>query len=86
METKKTTDVLPNPELKGKLGKNCNRAACQEPGAWYYNQSTQAYYCKPCAWQLNRFASVLDCLRLFGTEDLCVLHGSDGTTGPKFND
>lgn len=75
----KFTDVLPDkdPALKGVLNGNCNRAACQEPGAQYYNQSTRAYYCKPCAFRLNQASNVLDCLRLFGTQDLCILHGSN---------
>jgi hypothetical protein len=68
------TDVLPiaDPALKGKLGGNCNRAACQQPGALYFNQSTKMYYCKLCASTINRHADVLDCLRLFGTHDLCI--------------
>lgn len=39
---------------KGKKGENCNRTACQAPGAYWYNHSTQAYYCRTCADLINR--------------------------------
>ncbi len=38
---------------KGVKGENCNRTACQAPGAYYYNHSTHAYYCKVCADLIN---------------------------------
>jgi hypothetical protein len=34
---------------KGKDGGRCNRRACQEPGAYYYNSGTRKYYCWVCA-------------------------------------
>lgn len=41
---------MPSPEeLKGVEGGNCNRTACQQPGAVWYNESTQKYYCRICA-------------------------------------
>lgn len=45
---------MPTPEvtkaaLKGIQGGNCNRQACQQPGADWYNPTTRAYYCAPCA-------------------------------------
>jgi hypothetical protein len=43
----------PDPALKGKQGGNCNRTACQAPGATYYNPYTYAYYCPACARMLN---------------------------------
>ena len=39
---------------KGLKGENCNRTACQAPGAYWYNHSTQAYYCRTCADLINR--------------------------------
>jgi len=42
-----------NPELKGVKGGNCNREACQKPGAVWFNHSTHAYYCPSCAELLN---------------------------------
>lgn len=41
------------PELKGVKGGNCNRTACQMPGANWYNPYTYAHYCKGCADLLN---------------------------------
>ena len=41
--------VNPDPELKGVEGGNCNRTACQQPGAVWYNSSTRKYYCRNCA-------------------------------------
>lgn len=38
---------------KGKKGGSCNRRACQRPGAAFYNQSTRAWYCPPCAHKIN---------------------------------
>lgn len=43
----------PDPALKGKKGGNCNRQACQLPGADYFNRSTLAYYCERCADLIN---------------------------------
>ncbi len=48
MKTKK-----PDPTIKGQRGGNCNRTACQQPGAHWYNPYTYAYYCAPCARELN---------------------------------
>lgn len=44
----------PHGEGKGEKGKNCNREACQAPGAYWYNHSTQRYYCTTCARLINR--------------------------------
>lgn len=41
---------------KGKLHGNCNRTACQCPDALYFNTSTRAYYCLPCASKINTWA------------------------------
>jgi hypothetical protein len=47
---------------KGKFDDNCNRSACQEPikGANWWNSSTRAYYCEPCARSINEAALQFD--------------------------
>jgi len=40
-------------EDKGVKGGNCNRTACQAPGAYWFNHSTRAYYCGTCADLIN---------------------------------
>lgn len=60
----------PDPALKGKKGGNCNRTCCQQPGATWYNHSTQAHYCHACAMLLNR-ANHHDAHLLYG-HDLCT--------------
>lgn len=42
-----------DPKLKGVQGGNCNRTACQKPGATWFNRCTQAYYCRSCARLIN---------------------------------
>lgn len=44
----------PDPKLKGAEGGNCNRTACQQPGAVWYNESTHFYYCRNCAITIQR--------------------------------
>ncbi len=58
MDTTKTVE-------KGTYMGNCNRTACQKPGAEYYNHSTQKYYCEECAESIN-LANWKDAQRLFG--------------------
>lgn len=43
----------PDPNLKGKRGGNCNRTACQAPGAFAWSLNNHAYYCDDCARMLN---------------------------------
>ena len=38
---------------KGKENGSCNRKACQRPGAVFFNTSTRAWYCAPCAHKIN---------------------------------
>jgi hypothetical protein len=55
---------------KGEWGGECNRGACHNPNATWYNQSTRKHYCTPCAELLNRthrFAAA----ELYGTS-LCI--------------
>ena len=53
----KNPDAEKHPELKGVEGGNCNRSACQMPGADYYNLSTQKYYCRECAYDIQDFGN-----------------------------
>ena len=46
--------ATPDPKLKGQLGGNCNRTACQAPGAFAWSMNNRAYYCDDCARMLNR--------------------------------
>jgi hypothetical protein len=59
----------PDPALKGKKNGNCNRTSCQKPGATWFNHSTRAFYCQPCAFLLNNENP--DAVSLFG-HDLCT--------------
>lgn len=40
--------------MKGLYKGNCNRTACQQPGAIYFNHSTEKYYCAACAELINQ--------------------------------
>lgn len=62
------------PEGKGELGLECNRNACSNSPALYYNKSTRAHYCKACASEINDYARG-DSYRLYG-EELCTLDSS----------
>jgi hypothetical protein len=46
--------IGPNKPDKGLKNGSCNVTACQRAGANWYNHSTRAYYCRPCALELNR--------------------------------
>lgn len=72
-------------ELKGEKGGNCNRSACQAPGAYWYNHSTQKYYCETCADVLNkdRF-NAADAARLYG-HPLCTLDPDFASKARKGN-
>jgi hypothetical protein len=59
--------------MKGAKGETCNRTACQQEGAVYYNKSTMAYYCRPCADQINWPGGRAEVLALYGTEFLCEI-------------
>lgn len=62
-------------KMKGEKGGNCNRTACQSPGAYWYNHSTLKYYCERCARMLNN-ANHDDAQRLIG-HDLCTYEGEN---------
>ena len=68
-------------DLKGKYQGNCNRTACQRPGAIWYNHSTRKYYCISCAHELNydRFNKA-DSMNMYG-HLLCT----EGQHDPEWN-
>jgi len=70
----KYTDIIPNadPALKGKQNGNCNRQACQQAGATWFNQGTEAFYCRACAKRINSYQDERINLQLYGTVDLCI--------------
>ena len=71
---------------KGTKGGNCNRTACQRPGAVWFHLDTRAWYCTSCARELNR-ANQADAMRIYGQEllsidpEACVIAGLDPETG-----
>jgi len=58
----------PDAAIKGIQGGNCNRTACQLPGANWYNRATHAYYCPACAKLIND-ANRVDAAGLYGSDD-----------------
>ena len=64
---------------KGMQGGECNRTACHNPDAQWFNRSTRAYYCGECAMKLNH-ANPVDALRLFNGP-LCVYSGTPEARG-----
>lgn len=62
----------PDKSDKGKENGSCNRQACQAPNAIYFNQSTERYYCRDCARDINR-ANRAESIRLYGNDKLCIL-------------
>ena len=55
---------------KGEKGGLCNRTACDNPDASWYNHSTKKYYCSSCAGLINYYNRA-DAYELFGHE-LCT--------------
>lgn len=39
--------------MKGTFADECNRTACVNQSATYYNRGTGKYYCRPCARLIN---------------------------------
>ncbi len=56
---------------KGEFSGECNRTACNNKNARFFNHSTTKYYCTPCAQQINT-VNMSDAQRLFG-HNLCTL-------------
>lgn len=56
--------------MKGEFNQECNRTACNNQNAVYYNLSTEKYYCRSCATEIN-YWNRADAMRLYG-HDLCM--------------
>jgi late competence protein required for DNA uptake (superfamily II DNA/RNA helicase) len=56
---------------KGEYQGGCNRSACDNHNAEYYNHSTRMYYCRSCVKLING-VNRNDAMRLFG-HDLCTI-------------
>lgn len=64
--------------MKGDYGDECNRTACKQGEAVFYNHVTQRYYCSWCAGQINASA------KQSGMSPLCNLgkkEQDEATTG-----
>lgn len=48
-----TPNSPPDPKRKGLAGANCNRTACQLPGAVFKHRHSGSYYCYSCAHDIN---------------------------------
>lgn len=70
MTKPKKTIEFKHVDLKGVFNGNCNREACQSPGATFYNFSTERYYCQSCARLIND-ANRTQAMELYG-HDLCL--------------
>ena len=68
----------PDPALKGVKHGNCNRTACQQPGAEYFSVWVHgAYYCRACAKLIND-ANRNEARSMYGVEN-CLFRPSDLT-------
>ncbi len=55
--------------LKGDLNGECERKACTNKNARFFNHSTRKYYCRSCSDKLNT-ENAIESMRIFGHE-LC---------------
>lgn len=69
-----TGEVVITTTDKGTLGAECQRTACKNTPALYWNKSTRRHYCKKCSMEINDFARGRS-YELFGAE-LCQLDES----------
>jgi hypothetical protein len=70
-------------EAKGKYMQNCNVTACQKPGATWWNSIMKAYYCRSCAWDINRAAvQFRDPVFIFETKPVNITVGEEQTVCP----
>ncbi len=56
---------------KGEENKECNRTACSNKPAIYYNHSTRKYYCVQCARMINDVNP--ESYRIYGHQ-LCTIN------------
>ena len=61
-------EVAQHPD-KGEFTGACNRTACNNTNAMWYNKSTRKYYCTPCAQAIN--GANPEAHKMYGTS-LCV--------------
>nr|WP_293837506.1 hypothetical protein [uncultured Arsenicibacter sp.] len=66
---KRQSADAPKP-AKGSCNAECNRKACSNPNATFFNFSTHKYYCRSCAMQINEYNNA-EALELFG-HALCI--------------
>ena len=62
--------------MKGQYNGICNRTACSNTSAVFYNYSTKMYYCPSCAKLIND-ANHVDAMRLYG-HDVCLPISPEG--------
>jgi len=55
--------------MKGIFSEECNRTACSNKNAIFYNYSTQKFYCEKCAFRINQVNP--EAQKLFGHQ-LCI--------------
>jgi hypothetical protein len=73
--------MTPDPKKKGIYNGNCNRTACQKPGARHVSLFVRnAFYCGECASLINK-ANERDCIAMYGVRKGVIAAGSllDGT-------
>lgn len=56
-------------EDKGLENGNCNRSACQQPGAIWYNHWSKKWYCYRCSLDIGNDSFVLRDWKEFGSKD-----------------
>jgi hypothetical protein len=67
---------------KGDFKEECNRTACNNKNAVFFNHSTRKYYCFPCAALINRMNPEAD--EIYG-HALCLYHDKDEAAKSKLN-
>jgi hypothetical protein len=58
----------------------CNRTACRQPNATWWNLSTRAWYCQKCSLKINELNGEQVCIPTVGLCEVCcqpILYGVD---------
>ncbi len=71
-------------KIKGQFKALCNRTACDNFDAVYYNHSTKMYYCEECAHKINRVNP--ESHQIFGHELCTVSTKTTSITGDPYSD
>lgn len=50
--------------MKGDIGGECNRGACNISPAIWYNTSTKKHYCQRCAFKINDLNNETVCVKV----------------------